>query len=145
MTSLLIKAMLAPIVFYQNKISPGLPRRCRYHPTCSQYAVDALRAHGALKGMMLASWRIIRCNPWSRGGVDYVPEKGKWRSPQWVPPEDWVGHDIEVDVLRKNGSRRASIVGNGDNARKVREVTSDSQGSLGNPSDGFSATKSEES
>jgi putative membrane protein insertion efficiency factor len=45
---------------------------CRYHPTCSQYAHDALRKHGLLRGSLRAAWRILRCNPWSRGGVDYA-------------------------------------------------------------------------
>ena len=45
---------------------------CKYHPSCSQYAVDALRKHGPLKGTALAAWRLLRCNPWSRGGVDYA-------------------------------------------------------------------------
>jgi putative membrane protein insertion efficiency factor len=46
---------------------------CKYHPSCSQYALDAFRAHGLVKGATLASWRVLRCNPWSHGGVDYVP------------------------------------------------------------------------
>ena len=57
---------------YQRAISPALPRRCKYHPTCSQYALDALRKHGLVRGSLLAGWRLLRCNPWSRGGVDYV-------------------------------------------------------------------------
>jgi putative membrane protein insertion efficiency factor len=47
-------------------------RRCKYHPSCSQYAIDALRKHGFFKGSVLAGWRLLRCNPWSRGGVDYA-------------------------------------------------------------------------
>ena len=46
--------------------------RCKYHPTCSQYALDAVRKHGLVRGSLLAGWRLLRCNPWSRGGVDYV-------------------------------------------------------------------------
>jgi putative membrane protein insertion efficiency factor len=45
---------------------------CKYYPSCSQYAVDALRKHGVIKGSLLAAWRILRCNPWSHGGVDYA-------------------------------------------------------------------------
>jgi putative membrane protein insertion efficiency factor len=45
---------------------------CKYHPTCSQYAIDAFRAHGLVKGTVLAAWRLLRCNPWSHGGVDHV-------------------------------------------------------------------------
>ena len=47
---------------------------CKYHPSCSQYAIDAFRAHGLAKGAALAVWRLLRCNPWSHGGVDYVPD-----------------------------------------------------------------------
>ena len=62
----------APIVAYQRVISPGLPRRCRYEPTCSRYAVQALTEYGILRGLVLAAWRLLRCNPWSRGGYDPV-------------------------------------------------------------------------
>ena len=48
---------------------------CKYHPSCSQYAIDAFRAHGLAKGSALAIWRLLRCNPWSHGGVDYVDEQ----------------------------------------------------------------------
>ncbi len=58
-------------------ISPYFPASCRYYPTCSQYAIDALRIHGLFKGMVLAAWRILRCNPWSDGGEDPVPEPKK--------------------------------------------------------------------
>jgi putative membrane protein insertion efficiency factor len=47
------------------------PGTCKYHPTCSQYAIEALRKHGLLKGSALAAWRLLRCNPWSHGGVDH--------------------------------------------------------------------------
>jgi len=62
----------APIVFYQRFVSPAFPRRCRYEPTCSRYAVRALREYGILRGLVLATWRLLRCNPWSRGGYDPV-------------------------------------------------------------------------
>jgi putative membrane protein insertion efficiency factor len=62
----------APIVVYQRAISPALPRRCRYEPTCSRYALDAIRAYGILRGVVLATWRVLRCNPWSDGGYDPV-------------------------------------------------------------------------
>jgi len=61
-----------PVRFYQRVISPALPRRCKYHPSCSHYAVDAIRAYGILRGLILAAWRLLRCNPWSHGGVDFV-------------------------------------------------------------------------
>jgi putative membrane protein insertion efficiency factor len=64
--------VLSPIVLYQRLISPALPRRCKYEPTCSRYAVQAVREYGILRGLVLASWRLLRCNPWSDGGYDPV-------------------------------------------------------------------------
>jgi uncharacterized protein len=64
--------VIAPIVVYRRVISPGLPRRCKYEPTCSRYAVDAIREFGAPRGLVLAVWRVLRCNPWSYGGYDPV-------------------------------------------------------------------------
>jgi putative membrane protein insertion efficiency factor len=66
------RIMVAPIVGYQRFISPGLPRRCRYEPTCSRYGVQAIQRYGILKGLVLACWRLLRCNPWSAGGFDPV-------------------------------------------------------------------------
>lgn len=63
------------IKFYKKFISPLFPPRCKYYPSCSQYALDAYEKHGFFKGTLLAVWRILRCNPWSLGGVDYVPER----------------------------------------------------------------------
>jgi uncharacterized protein len=62
----------APIIVYQRVVSPAIPRRCKYEPTCSRYAVDAIREYGILKGAVLAAWRVLRCNPWSYGGYDPV-------------------------------------------------------------------------
>lgn len=58
---------------YQRYLSPMRPPTCKYYPSCSQYAVVALQRHGLLRGTVLAAWRLLRCNPWSRGGVDDVP------------------------------------------------------------------------
>lgn len=63
------------IKFYRKFISPLKPPCCKYYPTCSTYALTAIKKHGAIKGSILAVWRILRCNPWSNGGVDHVPEK----------------------------------------------------------------------
>ena len=52
---------------------------CKYHPTCSQYALDALRRYGLVRGSVLAGWRLLRCNPWSRGGVDYAEHQRLFR------------------------------------------------------------------
>ncbi len=64
--------MIALIRFNQRRISPLLPPRCRYHPTCSAYAVQAIQSFGILRGCVLAGWRILRCNPFSHGGHDPV-------------------------------------------------------------------------
>lgn len=65
--------LLIPIFFYQHFISPILPNSCRFTPTCSQYAVEAIKKHGPFKGLLLAIWRILRCNPWGGHGYDPVP------------------------------------------------------------------------
>ncbi len=62
-----------PILFYSKFISPLKPPCCRFTPTCSQYAIEALRKHGPFKGLALAIWRILRCNPWGGSGYDPVP------------------------------------------------------------------------
>ncbi len=77
--SLMRRLALAPILGYQRFISPALPRRCKYHPTCSAYAVEALRSYGILRGTVLATWRLLRCNPWSDGGVDRVRDQRLFR------------------------------------------------------------------
>ena len=73
---------VAPIRLYQRAISPALPRRCKYYPTCSQYAVGAIRRYGMLRGLVLAAWRLLRCNPWSHGGVDLVEDQQLFRARQ---------------------------------------------------------------
>ncbi len=62
--------VLAPIRLYARVISPALPPRCKYHPSCSAYAVEAIERYGILRGLVLAVWRVLRCNPWSHGGYD---------------------------------------------------------------------------
>ncbi len=73
-----------PIRLYQKYISPGLGHNCRFTPTCSAYAIQAIQVHGCLKGLLLAAWRIVRCNPFGRWGYDPVPEPGHWRNPRRV-------------------------------------------------------------
>ena len=67
------KFVISAIRFYQREISPLSPPRCRYIPTCSQYALEAVEKHGAIKGTFLATKRILRCNPFHKGGYDPVP------------------------------------------------------------------------
>ena len=67
--------VLGLIKFYRKFISPLFPPKCKYYPTCSTYALEAVRRYGAARGTALAVWRILRCNPWSLGGIDPVPDK----------------------------------------------------------------------
>ena len=68
-----------PIRLYQRVISPALPQRCKYHPSCSAYALQAIRTYGILRGVVLAGWRLLRCNPWSHGGFDPVEQQRLFR------------------------------------------------------------------
>ena len=65
-------AAILPIKLYQWLISPMLGQRCKYYPSCSEYGVQAIRRFGILRGLVLAGWRLLRCNPWSHGGLDPV-------------------------------------------------------------------------
>ena len=69
--------LLLPVYFYKYVISPWTPASCRHIPTCSQYAVDAIKIHGPFRGFLLATNRILHCHPWGTHGYDPVPEKGK--------------------------------------------------------------------
>jgi len=70
-------AVMALIKVYQMTVSPLLGPTCKYYPSCSHYGLEAVRRHGAITGSVMAAWRILRCNPWSNGGVDEVPAKGE--------------------------------------------------------------------
>lgn len=67
--------LLAFLVAYRKVISPLYGQVCRYYPSCSHYALQAIQYHGALKGTGLAAWRVLRCNPFARGGIDDPPER----------------------------------------------------------------------
>lgn len=67
------RVLIAPIIAYQRFLSPMLPPSCRFAPSCSQYAVEALREHGAIRGLWLAVCRLARCHPFHPGGYDPVP------------------------------------------------------------------------
>jgi uncharacterized protein len=71
---------VAPIALYRRLISPALPRRCKYEPTCSAYAGQAIREYGILRGLVLAGWRLLRCNPFSHGGFDPVSAQRLFRN-----------------------------------------------------------------
>ena len=72
-SSTLSRALTWIVIFYREAVSPLFPPSCRFEPTCSEYALEALKVHGALRGSVLTMWRILRCAPWSKGGWDPVP------------------------------------------------------------------------
>ena len=72
MTHALRTVAVLPIRLYQRVISPALGSRCKYYPSCSEYAAQAISRFGILRGLVLAGWRLLRCNPWSHGGFDPV-------------------------------------------------------------------------
>lgn len=123
--------LILPIRFYQKFITPYTPATCRYYPTCSQYAVTSLRTHGAIKGLILTAWRLLRCNPWSDGGYDPTPERGRWRRPvgragtDRADAGDGVTDDAGDAVIRghrhpwTSGARRTRAV---DTAPQVRDA-----------------------
>lgn len=74
MKKIIRQLLILPIIFYRKAISPMLPSSCRYVPTCSQYAIEAIRKHGAVRGLWLAVRRILRCHPWGGHGYDPVPD-----------------------------------------------------------------------
>jgi putative membrane protein insertion efficiency factor len=76
----LVRLLVLPIRVYQLLVSPLLGPRCRFYPSCSAYAVEALRTHGPLRGLWLAARRLLRCHPWNPGGLDPVPPPTHHRS-----------------------------------------------------------------
>jgi putative membrane protein insertion efficiency factor len=72
---LLRRIAVLPIRAYQLLLSPMVGQRCKYYPSCSEYAAQAIQRYGILRGLVLAGWRLLRCNPWSRGGFDPVEEQ----------------------------------------------------------------------
>ena len=81
--------LLAPVRLYRVAISPMMAPRCRFLPTCSEYSIEAVERHGALRGGWLAARRLCRCHPWNPGGVDEVPET--------LPMAESRGADVRVD------------------------------------------------
>ena len=76
---------VAPIKLYQRLISPMVGQRCKYYPSCSEYAVQAVQRFGILRGLVLAAWRLLRCNPWSHGGFDPVEDQRLFAPKATVP------------------------------------------------------------
>ena len=85
-TRLLRAVATAPIRLYQRLISPALGPRCRYYPSCSEYAIRSIRGFGILRGSVLAVWRLLRCNPLSRGGFDYPEDQRLFTRPPASKP-----------------------------------------------------------
>jgi putative membrane protein insertion efficiency factor len=73
-------AAVLPIRLYQRLISPVVGARCKYYPSCSEYAAQAIERFGILRGLILAGWRLLRCNPWSHGGLDPVEQQRLFKS-----------------------------------------------------------------
>ncbi len=74
------KLAVAPIRLYQLLLSPLFGSRCKYYPSCSEYAAQAIERFGILRGLVLAGWRLLRCNPWSHGGFDPVEDQRLFKS-----------------------------------------------------------------
>jgi uncharacterized protein len=85
------RAAIAPIRAYQRWISPARPRRCKYEPTCSTYAVESIERFGVIRGLILGTYRVIRCNPFSHGGFDPVRDHFSLRSVGHIHPADYHG------------------------------------------------------
>lgn len=75
---LFVAILVGIIRSYQILLSPRIGQVCRYYPSCSHYGLEAVKVHGAGKGSLLAAWRVLRCHPWTTGGIEYVPAKGSW-------------------------------------------------------------------
>ncbi|MDO5746639.1 MAG: membrane protein insertion efficiency factor YidD [Actinomycetaceae bacterium] len=71
--------VLGTIKAYRKYISGLSQPKCKFYPTCSTYGLEAVSTHGAIKGLILSTYRLCRCHPWSMGGIDYVPLKGQWK------------------------------------------------------------------
>jgi uncharacterized protein len=76
-------AAILPIRLYQRVLAPAFGERCKYYPSCSEYAAQAIARFGILRGLVLAGWRLLRCNPWSHGGVDLVEDQRLFKA--WKP------------------------------------------------------------
>ncbi|MEU2650710.1 membrane protein insertion efficiency factor YidD [Streptomyces albidoflavus] len=109
--------LLALIKLYQWTISPLLGPVCKYYPSCSHYGYGAIDRHGAIKGTALTAWRILRCNPWSLGGVDHVPPR---KRPRW--------HEMLRNAWRDRGTSKG---GNADAPSGGRGDTSSSSSTTG--------------
>ena len=117
MMTLLSTVLIAPIRWYQRWISPALPPTCRFYPSCSAYAVRALETHGPVIGLYLAIRRLLRCHPWTPGGIDQVPPKGQWSSTPtpYDPDED----QIDSNQTQRNRTQRNRTISNAPSSETV--------------------------
>ena len=92
------KILISLIKGYHKYISPALPGACRFYPTCSMYAVEAIEKFGVVRGSLLSMWRILRCNPFCRGGYDPVPEKFTFKRQEYVPVSE---RKEEIQALKE--------------------------------------------
>jgi putative membrane protein insertion efficiency factor len=83
--SLVRSVAVGPIRLYQRLLSPATGARCKYYPSCSEYAAQAITRFGILRGLVLAGWRLLRCNPWSHGGVDLVEDQRLFKPRNLAP------------------------------------------------------------
>ena len=112
--------LIAPIRLYQRWISPAFAPRCRYYPTCSSYAVESIRELGPLRGSILAGWRLLRCNPFSHGGVDELADRRLFR-----------GTPTRTERSRHPASpSTANISGGHKNHRRINVAASSSRADL---------------
>ena len=95
---MIARLLIALLRGYKKYISPHLGHHCRFIPTCSEYAMQALAVHGLVKGLILTVWRLLRCQPFAKFGYDPVPEKGKW-----VNPERRLTKDNRWDMNQRAG------------------------------------------
>jgi putative membrane protein insertion efficiency factor len=96
------RLVTAPIRFYRRYLSRLKPPMCRFSPTCSGYAIEAIETQGVMRGIVLASWRILRCNPFCKGGFDPVPPAGRWRPEAGAGPTASEDH-TDVDSTAPTG------------------------------------------
>ncbi len=98
-------ALTALIIGYRRLLSPLLGPRCRFYPSCSSYALEAISVHGAAKGSVLATARICRCHPWNPGGVDHVPARGAWKPEPYVSLESLAAEAASPSTLDPDAAR----------------------------------------
>jgi len=97
---------IALVRLYKKLLSPLFPPSCRFYPSCSDYAIQALHMHGFLKGIMLTAWRILRCNPFSKGGCDPVPSEIKATVQVLKNPQPFDRGDIETMAMPGRKQRK---------------------------------------